>query len=94
LCSRCLASVRELKFSRAKTLCIGIGEDAENLLTVEEDIWMYCAEFESEAVFSPIPTIRHMEQLVVDRWDKSSCGAFHNSTALITTTSFILSGND
>jgi hypothetical protein len=83
--------VQESKFTRAKTLCIGIGEDAENLLSVEEDIWINCTEFESEAVFSPFPTIRHLEQLVVGRWYKSSCEAFHNSTAFITTTSFIVS---
>jgi len=60
---------------------------------VVEDIFICYAEHNFGKAFSLFPTIRHLEQIVVRLWDKGSCGAFHNSTALITTTSFMDSRN-
>jgi|SRR5580658_1386219 hypothetical protein len=81
------------KIMCVNTLWIVVGEGAEILLSAEEDLLVSGAQCSLGAWFSPIPTIRHLKQGTVDHYDESSCGAFHNSTALITTTSFILSKN-
>jgi hypothetical protein len=78
---------------RVNTLWIVVGEGAEILLSAEEDFLLSGMQCSLAARFSPIPTIRHLKQGTVDHYDESSCGAFHNSTAFITTTSFILSKN-
>jgi hypothetical protein len=63
------------------------------MLSTEEDILVYWVEGETNASVSPFPTVGHLEHSTLDHWDKSGCQAFHNSTALITTTSLIVSGN-
>jgi hypothetical protein len=75
-------------------LCIDVGEDAEILLRVTEDILLLRSGPWSKAAFSPFPTIGHLQKATLGRSDKSGCYAFHNSTALITTTSFMVVKND
>jgi len=54
-------------------MCIGIGEDAEILLSVVEGIPFYWAEYKYGAAFSPIPTVRHLARSSLGHWDKSGC---------------------
>jgi hypothetical protein len=61
---------------------------------VTEDILMLLSGPWSNRAFSPFPTLLHFEKSTLGRSVKSGCCAFHNSTALITTTSFIVVEND
>ena len=77
-----------------RDLCMVVGEDAEILLRVAEDSLVLRAEPRSSAVFSPFPTKYHFRKVTLGRSDKSVCCAFHNFTALITTTSFMVVKNN
>jgi hypothetical protein len=60
-------SLAAAKFA-LEDLSIGVGEDAEILLSVAEDILMRRSLPWSEAAFSPFPTVRHLEKATLGRW--------------------------